>query len=251
MRRFRVLTEQIQDGKVLIIDTDARHIAKVLRLEPGSQISVFDGTGNEYQVELTEVSNNSVEGIVVTEVAQNREAPIKITLLQGLPKQAKMEVIVQKCTELGVAKIAPIITERTVVNWDVEKGAKKTTRWQKVAQEACKQCGRQVVPTIEEPKKLQEVLNNISANALFLIPWESEEATGIKEVLKKVSEDTFNEVYIAIGPEGGFSRREIDAAIAKGAIPVTLGKRILRTETAGMAAVTIVLYELGDLGGKL
>lgn len=251
MHRFKIDTNQIDEGIVTINGTDAKHLTRVLRLQAGEKVIVFDGFESEYLVTLTNITPTQVTGEIVSELNTDTEPPINITLIQGLPKQVKMELIVQKCTELGVVGIKPVITERTVINWNRAKREEKASRWQKIAVEASKQCRRKTVPRIEVPESLEEALAGLPEDKIILIPWEGEETRSLKSVLKEIATDIADErnIYIAIGPEGGFTQEEVDYASKQGAFSVTLGPRILRTETAGLATVAMTLYELGDLGG--
>jgi len=246
MRRFFVSAEEIKNNKAFISGSNAHHLATVLRLKEGAKIIVFDGTGWEYVVVLKKITKELVEGEIEEKRVSLRETKSEITLIQGIPKGDKMDFIIQKCTELGVAKIIPLITERTVVKLDKERMAKKQNRWQKIAQEAAKQCQRATVPVISEIYSWPVLLTSLTTSDPAVVLWEEEEARGFKDYLQSKPELT--KLQIIIGPEGGFSQGEIEQLREKGVQSVTLGPRILRTETAGLAALTMVLYQLGDLG---
>jgi len=246
MRRFFVSPGGIQDNKVHITYSDAHHLARVLRLKEGEEVIVIDGTGLEYLVKITDTSEELVEGEIKGITSSARDTKVQVTLVQGIPKGDKMELIIQKCTELGVAKIIPVLTERTVVKLDDEKKRKRHIRWQKIAQEAAKQCKRGKVPEVTEICSWQQYLNSLTGQEQLLILWEDELSQGLKSYLKCNIE--INELSLVVGPEGGFSIKEVVEFRHKGAKSVSLGQRILRTETAGLAALTMVLYELGDLG---
>jgi len=253
MRRFFVETQQIDHDLVTITGQDAKHLGKVLRLSSGDEIQVFDGSGVEYLVKITSVKPSQATGIVLGRQQGSTEPPLKVNLVQALPKQGKMELIIQKCTELGVGAIYPVETDRTVVKLEGAKGGEKTERWQKVAVEAVKQCGRSYVPKVFLPQSLAELLKLIvSKNDTALIMlWEGEKTRGLKKVLSQWENQRDKpELFLLIGPEGGFTEEEVDKVQAYGGQVVTLGPRILRTETAGMVALGAILYHLGDLGGQ-
>ena len=251
MRRFFVEEQDIKENQVTIKGDEARHIAQVLRLKERDKIKVFTGKGKEYLTEIIQASKKEVIGKVLKESKLDTEPPIEITLVQGLPKSDKMDFIVQKVTELGVKKVIPVITQRTIVRLDKEKAEKRRNRWQRIALEAAKQSGRAIVPEVREAIPFIQALDNLNRESLNLIPWEEETSTSLKEVLKNHTSHIphlVSQITVFIGPEGGFTSEEIEAAKEKGAIPVSLGPRLLRTETAGLAALVMILYELGDLG---
>ncbi|AGB41806.1 RNA methyltransferase, RsmE family [Halobacteroides halobius DSM 5150] len=245
MNHFFVTPKDIREDQVLITGSDVGHITRSLRLSAKDKITVADGEGNKYLVELIRTTNEVVEGQIIEEIERKVESTVEITLIQGVPKRKKkMDLIVQKCTELGIDKIIPIITERTVVKLTDKKANKRQDRWQKIALEAAKQSRRAKVPTIAKIKDFAQ-MPAVASDDLALIPWEDEDTTGIKEVMQ---EQNVSKVVILIGPEGGFSQSEVNQAKKIGFKPVSLGARILRTETAGITAVALAQYELGDLG---
>lgn len=247
MRRFFVTSAAIKDNKVHIKGAEAHHLTKVLRLKEGEQIIVFDGTGLEYQVVITKIADDYVDGAIKGVTSSTRDTKVATTLVQGIPKGDKMDLIVQKCTELGISKIIPLITERTVVKLDDNKKRKRQERWQKIAQEAAKQCQRSTVPEIMGILTWQQYLDYLmKEQEKILVLWEDEKTQGLKNYLR--SQIALNDYTLVIGPEGGLSSGEVEELRAKGAVSVSLGPRILRTETAGLAALTMLLYELGDLG---
>lgn len=264
MRRFFVEPQQLKQGQVTITGQDAKHLGKVLRLESGDEIQVFDGSGTEYLVKLLEVKPAQAVGQIIEEVKADSEPPIKVSLVQALPKQGKMELIVQKCTELGVTSIYPLETTRSVVKLAGAKGKEKAERWQKVAIEAVKQCGRSKIPLVFPPQTLDSFLQYLSSannNDLsekgrsqvskeIIMLWEGEATQGFKQVLNRWEEEQVKpELFILIGPEGGFAVEEVDKVLAWGGHVAGLGPRILRTETAGLVALSNIMYHLGDLGG--
>lgn len=250
MRTFYIEPNQIKNDIVTIVGQDAKHLTKVLRLQPGQQVKVLDGSGTVYLVNLLTVSGTVTTGeVIAREKDDHVEPPIKINLIQGLPKQGKMEYIIQKCTEIGVCSITPLETERSIVKLTRAKARERVDRWQKVAIEAVKQCGRSVVPSIHSPQKLTEFLTMRDQDIPLIFLWEGKTGNSLKAVLNQWEYGQIKEVDVVIGPEGGFTELEVAQVLEKHGQVVTLGPRILRTETAGMAVATIILYELGDLGG--
>lgn len=251
MNRFFVAKQNIvEDVQKIIIDDqdDVKHITKVLRLKQGDEVEICDGENMEYLAVIASMENKDIKLEIIEKWIGRTEAPIEITLFQGIPKSTKMDIIIQKCTELGITRIVPVITERTIVQLKDQKSEeKKIERWQKIADEAAKQCKRGVIPKIEPPLALAEAIKVATDFDLTVIPYEREEGVGLKGILKQTNAV---KIGIYIGPEGGFGEKEIKRAKDAGVIPVTLGPRILRTETAGFVALSILMYELGDLGGK-
>jgi len=216
----------------------------VLRLVPGDVVIAADGHGRDYTVRL-ETLDGPATGTIVGVATSRSESPIAITLVQGVPKGDKMEQIVRAATELGVARVLPAITERTIVRLEPSRWRERTRRWQRVAKEATKQCGRAVVPTVEMARQLGECLNTDAAD-LALCLWEGE-APPLAHVVDRFRSP--RSVRVLIGPEGGLARREVEAAKAHGWLTASAGPRILRTETAGPAVVAVLQFMFGDLGG--
>ena len=248
MPRFFIKPEQIQDNTVVITGTEAHHITRVLRLGPGATVTLLDGCGNLYLSQIERTEKGSVHCRVLQCEPAGGEPPVRVVLVQGLAKGERMDYVIQKGTELGASEYLPVYCKRSVVRLDAKKEAARRERWQRIALEASKQCGRGVVPLVHEPVGWSAALSLIPASALVLVPWEEETACTLKDELKARPRPAA--VYILIGPEGGLEKREVDEARGCGAIPVTLGPRILRTETAGPAVITMVLYQWGDLGGE-
>ncbi|MEA5083090.1 MAG: 16S rRNA (uracil(1498)-N(3))-methyltransferase [Lachnospiraceae bacterium] len=242
MPKYFVLPENITGDTIVITGEDAKHLATVLRSEEGDCVEVCDGCGTDYCCEITAVDKKEVTLKISEKSPCQSEPKTKITLFQGLPKADKMELIIQKCVELGVEKIVPVATHRAVVKLDKKDSLKKIERWQKIAESAAKQSGRGIIPQIGEVVTFKEAVKFGAMAQGAIIPYEHEEKRGIREFVKGFSG---SEVAIFIGPEGGFADEEIALAMENGILSVTLGKRILRTETAGMATVAILLYELG------
>ena len=247
MPRFFVNSKDIFDDNINITGEDYNHIKKVLRLKCGEIVTLSDGIGNEYVAEIEEFGEGFVHTKVIESYKNTTEPPVKVTLYQGLPKSDKMDFIIQKSVELGISRIVPVLTERTVVRLDSEKDAlKKSERWNRISQEASKQCNRGIIPKIEIPISFKEAIKQTKDNVLALIPYEKESANSLKQILKRGGNIT--EISVFIGPEGGFTEQEIEEAVNMGLNSVTLGPRILRTETAGITVLSILMYELGDVG---
>lgn len=245
MSRFFVGKGNITaDGIVISDPSDIHHITRVLRLKEGSCFDVSDSEEWEYRVELIHVSQSEVRGRILDKQRFAREPELKVTLFQGVPKQGKMESVIQKSVELGASAIVPVVTARTAA---ADKGgcARKAARWQKVSGEAVKQCRRGVVPEVAEAATFSEMAGAIGSGRfeVALFPYENEEDTTIKGALRQLAAKP-KTVAVVIGPEGGFSDEEAALLRESGAVPVSLGKTILRTETAGPAAIAMVMYEL-------
>ena len=246
MARFFIAPEQVQGSEIIITGEDVNHISKVLRFAVGDQLTLVDGQGLEYIVEIVSQTKSEVKTKILQQFSSNTEAKLKLTLVQGLVKGEKMDWIVQKATELGVHRIIPVATERTIVKVDDKKGNQKVERWQKIAVEASKQCRRSVIPQVAPISSLQEIFSAVPESALAIIPWEEEKSTGLKGALNR---GNFPEIFVFIGPEGGFTSLEVEMGKTKGVIPVTLGPRILRAETAAVTVASAVMYHWGELGG--
>ena len=241
MHRFFIPSDNIRQNKATITGSDVNHIRNVLRLNAGDGIELLDGTGNIYAAKIEKFEKDKV----ICEVASYRESKseprVQVTVIQSLPKGPKIDLIVQKLTEIGVHKIIPAISERSIPKLSEEKQEKKVLRWQRIAKEASEQSARGIVPHVAEIKSFEKALEETKNSELKLIPWEMEDKRTLKEILKKNKKA--KSIIIAIGPEGGFSKAEIEKAEKAGFIPVSLGRRILRTETAGIVALAEILYE--------
>lgn len=234
-RRFFLPPEAIDGDDVIVPPQTAHHITRVLRLKRGERITVLDGSGHEYLVEITVVEPERVKGRVL-EVQRRGHTGPEITLVQGIPKASKMDTIVRMGTEIGVARFAPVVTRRSVARPSRER----VERWRRIAAQAARQSGRERVPQVLEPRPLPEVWAALGAG-LILMPWEGAGA-GLGDVLAQHRDSP--RVAIVIGPEGGFAEEEVADAHRHGAAPVSLGPLILRTETAGLVAASMVFYEL-------
>lgn len=245
MPKFFIKSSDIFDQEISIIGEDVNHIKNVLRLKTGDNLLVSDGSGMDYVVKLERFEPDRIKTTIIQANINKSESPVNVTLFQGIPKSDKMDLIIQKCVELGVNKIVPVITERTIVKIENQKDAiKKTDRWQKIILEAAKQCNRGIVPQIVLPVNFDTALKLAAEAELGIIPYEKEAANGLRRYLKQ----GIKNVSVIIGPEGGFTENEIKKAESMGIKPVTLGPRILRTETAGITMMSILMYELGDIG---
>jgi 16S rRNA (uracil1498-N3)-methyltransferase len=221
---------------------DARKLLVVLRRTAGDAVEVVDSGGRSFGAVL-EVEGSSVRARLVAEVATPRAPSLSITLAQGVPKAAKMDFVVEKATELGVARIVPFTSERTVGEG---KRDGKLERWRRLARSAAQQCGRRDVPAVDAPLSFQALLERFASYDIALVPWEVAETVPLRERLPALLAGAAS-VLVAIGPEGGLSHGEALAAEAAGAVLVSLGSRILRTETAGLVACSALLYASGDL----
>jgi len=245
MSRFFVPSSQINGEILNICGSDVNHIKNVLRKLPGDKVICFDSSGKEYTSIIKEISQGSII-LTVSSVKQlETESKIKINLGQCLPKMSKMDEIIQKSTELGVSTISPILSERSVAKGE------KTDRWQKIASESAEQSGRYLIPEIKPLMTFDEFINDKTTYDIKIIAWECETGNTIKNIIAPFVKTHCNaslrsgiSISIIIGPEGGFSSNEIDKAKSHGYIPVSLGKRILRTETAGPAVIAMIMYEL-------
>jgi len=246
MTIFFVSPEQIKKPRIILTGPDVTHITCVLRSHPGDTLVVSDGCVRGYRIRLDKVNRQEVEGIIEEEFILESESPVHVTLVQSLPKSDKMDLIIQKCTELGVKEFIPLLTKRAIPRLAEDKIEKRVARWQKIALEAAKQCQRAQVPKVKGPLSLEEFLPAMPVASIGIMPWEEEKEINLKQVLKKTLEKN---IFLFIGPEGGFEQEEVELARNYHVVTVSLGKRILRTETAALATVTMVLYETGDLGG--
>lgn len=249
MERFLVSPQNLDTDPVSLEGEGFKHLAKVLRLRAGDKVELFDGEGRAILGQIKELERDRAWISRLAPLENKGESPLSICLLQGLPKGEKMEWILQKNTELGVAAFRPLLLQRCVVKLETEKKRDhKLERLEKVVQEASRQCGRQVVPRILPPVGLKEALREIGSADRLLIPWE-EGGRPLSESLKEMGPpQSEGRLYILIGPEGGLTQDEVLAAQEQGGQVVTLGPRILRTETAGMAVAAIAQYVWGDMG---
>ncbi len=245
MHRFFVDGVNTQGDNIIITGDDVNHIKNVLRLKSGDEILVGDGNGMDYQCRIEDIAQDMVTASVVDVFKNAAELPVRITLFQGMPKSDKLELIIQKAVELGAYEIVPVLTKRTVVKIDDKKAGKKIDRYNGIAESAGKQSGRGIIPEVKPFMTFKQAIEYAKTLDMNLIPYE--EAKGIeysREVIKDIKDK--KSLGIFIGPEGGFAKEEVDMAVAMGAKCITLGNRILRTETAGLAVLSIIMFELDE-----
>jgi len=245
MPRFYIPNPHIQNGLLKIEGDEVKHIRKVLRLKAGDEILVFDGLGKEFEGTIVDEGRSSVMVKIESILSSKGDSPLEVTLAQSLLKGGKMDYLIQKATELGVKEIIPFFSSRSVLLLEKSKRLKRHHRWEKIAIEASKQCQRGVVPKIESLQDYSGMLRAASTGHLRLILWERD-GIKLKEALERSGEKT--KIFFVIGPEGGFSQDEVDKAKRGGFVAVTLGRRILRAETASLCLLSILQYERGDIG---
>lgn len=238
MHRFFADKSAFCGGSAHISGDDVAHITRVLRLKETDNIILCDGEKIDYKCTITHIDKNSVDLKIDDVVGNEAESSVRITLYQGLPKSDKMDFIIQKCVELGVAEIVPVQTDRCVAKF--KDDGKKLLRWQRIAEEAAKQSGRGIIPTVSEATTFDEAVRQ--EHSLKLIPYECERDGSLKKALSEAKNAETIGIYI--GPEGGFEESEVSLARENGVKAVTLGKRILRCETAGLATVSAVMFAL-------
>ena len=250
MHHFFVTQDQIVGEKIYIEGSDVNHIKNVLRMKIGEELQISDGGNRKYLCEIASMSSEEVCAFIKEEQFSDTELPSKIYLFQGLPKSDKMELIVQKAVELGVYEIIPVATKRAVVKLDDKKAAKKVERWNSISEGGAKQSGRNVIPKVQNVMSYKEAMQYAKELDVVLIPYEL--AEGMEETRQIIEAIQPGEsVGIFIGPEGGFETEEVEYAISQGAKAITLGKRILRTETAGLTTLSILMYHLECESHKL
>lgn len=244
MSRFYISPDSVKDNKIFVSGEEFHHIVDVMRLKAGDDIDAFDGKGNLYRGVIEKFSNKNLVISVSTCRKIDSKSKISVALMQSIPKKSKMDDIVEKCTELGIDEIIPVITERTIVDLNGEKAVSRINRWRKIAREATKQCGRTEITEILSVAKLKDLSSKIREFDLVLIPCLSGERKKIKEILKN-----FNgkRILFLIGPEGDFTKDEIELVKASGGIPTDLGNNVLRVDTAAISTLSIIKYEIeGD-----
>lgn len=249
MHKFFTEIQNFQGNEAYIYGDDVKHLYRVVRLVEGDRIVLNNYEGEEFLGEIEEITKQSVKVKLIEKLEINNESNIDIYLFQGLPKAAKMDLIVQKATELGVKSIIPTITERVDVKLRGE--FKKLDRLQRIANEACKQCKRTLVPKVEEPLEFKLFLEKMKTFDLVVVPYENAENKGMKYLASNFKDKDIKSIAIVVGPEGGFEDYEIQQLTENGAEIITLGNRILRTETAGFVCSSLLQYEFGDLGGTI
>lgn len=241
MANFYIDKNDITENTALITGEEAQHISRVLRMKKGDGVTLCDGEGIFYDAVLSDFSEKTVTADIISKHSAETEPKVQITIFQGVPKNPKLETIVQKATEMGVVRIVPMDTVRAVAKLDKSS---KIDRLRKIAREAAKQSKRGIIPCVTDCMSFKEAVKMASGAELALIPYEEERELSLKKALNGKTPKT---VSIMIGPEGGFDKEEISLAKENGIISVTLGKRILRTETAPLVVSAAVLYELGEM----
>jgi len=244
MHRFFVAREAIQNGRVELPAEQAHQVRNVLRMKPGQCVVVLDNEGWEYEVSLDQVGRQQVAGEITGQRPVANEPVVQITLYQSLMKREKFEWVLQKGSEIGVSHFVPLITRRSIVQKPGAITPKKMARWQRIVTEAAEQSRRGRVPTIGTAVSFAEAVDSLDRTQIALIPWEESADLDVRTAL---ANHKAKEIALFIGPEGGFAAEEIEYAGKQGAIPITLGPRILRAETAALVTAALVLYELGEL----
>jgi 16S rRNA (uracil1498-N3)-methyltransferase len=258
VRRFFVPRDTIAGREVVVPPDLARRLAKVLRLQRGDHVLLADGGGRDYEVELKEVSARAASAVVVGERPSPPEPSLELVLFQSLVRPQRFEMVLEKGAEIGVSRFVPLLTGRAQVR--TKAGSQRSQRWRRIVTEAAEQCGRGRVPVVDPPLPFEEAVRSPTPRrpgpGLRLIPWEGlalslskgERALGLRSYLRGLAEPPAT-VSLFIGPEGGFGADEIALAREADCVPVSLGPRILRSETAGIVAAALVMHELGELGG--
>ena len=249
MPKFFVKNNQIIDNKVTILGEDVNHIKNVLRLNVDDYIQIcnLDASVN-YTCRISKISKEKIECNIFNQIESKAESNIHIHVFQGIPKSDKMELIIQKCVELGINELTPVEMKRCVVKIEEKSKNKKIDRWQKISEVAAKQCGRDIVPKINNIINIKNICNLTEEYDIVLLAYENEKINTLKNELSKVKNKNLK-IAIIIGPEGGLDKEEVEYLKENGAKVITLGKRILRTETVAFVLTSIIMYELGDLGG--
>jgi len=240
MRIPRIYTEHALASNTIVVleESASHHLSKVLRMQVGRELIVFNGAGGEYSATISEITKKTVQISVGEHTSDNRESPLQLELAIGISRGERFEWVLQKATELGVTKITPLITERTEVKVSGDRQEKMHERWQQILTSACEQCQRNILPQLHAPVSIDEWLKTVDSEARFVLHHRDNQ--GLPADKKPQS------VTLLIGPEGGLSEREIEVALAQHFFALTLGPRVLRTETAPVAAISLVQYLLGD-----
>lgn len=243
MYQFYTTLDKIEERQATIVGSDVNHIRNVLRMKPSEVVRIADGLGACYEGEIGEITSDQVIVRLTGNRVESTELPIRVTLFQGLPKSDKMELIIQKNTELGVGAIVPVATERAVVKLDEKKADGKVKRWNGIAEAAAKQSKRTLIPEVCPVISFKKALAEAEKYDVKLMPYENAEGMAFtRRCIEEIRPGA--KVAVFIGPEGGFSEAEVEAASVAGFVPVTLGRRILRTETAGMCVLSMLGYVL-------
>ena len=234
----------VEDGGAYLLPDEARHARKVLRLGPGDEVCAMDGDGRRWRAAIRHAGEDGVR-VDLLEALPSGEPPVRLTVYQGIPKADKLDFVAHKLTELGASALVPVKMDRCVVKLDAKDGRKRRERLERIAREAAKQCNRGRAPSVAEPMGWAEALGAMAAHDLLLVPWEEAGGYRLKDAF--AARPDAADIGVVIGPEGGMSPQEVDAMLALGARTVTLGPRILRTETAAIAAAALVMQLWGDV----
>lgn len=243
MHRFFI--PQLYNEEMYLEGVDARHISKVLRMQPGDELQIVSDDGVSALAQIISIDGGRVYVRCLEKLAESHEPRVRLTLAQGLAKGEKMDFIIQKAVEMGACSVVPVAMEHSVVRLEGDKAAKKVERWQKIAESAAKQSKRDIIPQVQPVQTLAQALANNDCQTK-IIAYECEDRLGLKTALRAAG--AIESLLLIIGPEGGVSESELELARAAGAVPVSLGRRILRAETAGLVAMSAIFYETGDLG---
>ncbi|MEF9960406.1 MAG: 16S rRNA (uracil(1498)-N(3))-methyltransferase [Niameybacter sp.] len=246
MPKFFVKASNILENEIIIDDENVNHMKNVLRLQMGDEIIINDRQGHDYKCIINAIESSKIRACISSVADSSSEPSIEVTLFQSLIKGEKMEWVIQKAVEIGVTRIVPLCTSRCVVKIEnPKKMASKVERWNKIAESAAKQSGRGMVPEVTSPMDFNEGLEFATEKGLFaVIPYEKEHEQGIRQILKNTSSHNFG---LFIGPEGGFTEEEVQEAIRRKVHSVSLGSRILRSETASLVTLTNIMYEMGEM----
>lgn len=238
--------ENVSGDFITISGQDAAHIAKSLRMKIGEKLTVCGGQGLDFICEIVKINDNSVHLKVVETVTTDSEPSVKITLYQGYPKGDKLELIIEKSIELGVNKIVPVLMQRSVSRPDAKSASKKHERHQRLALSAAKQCGRGIIPQVDEMINFSRMTSRFAQHQAVIFFYECG-GEPLSSIIDKITSENLTDIAIVIGPEGGFDTKEAEELKNSGALTATLGKRILRTETAPIAAISAIMYATGNM----
>jgi len=247
LRRF-FSSQELEAGKSVVIGgSDAMHISRVLRLKTGDMIAVFDGRGHAFECRITYVSHNAVAAVVEKASDSETESHVHITFAQAMLKSKKMDTLIRQATELGISRWAPFFSERSVPTPDRKRMTARLERWGKISREALKQCGRDIFMEVLPPTSMEDVLKAGQACDRKIMFWECESSSA--DAVVPMAADQIQSLMVVVGPEGGFSAQEVDLATSLGYDTMSLGPRILKAETAAIAAAVLMQYRFGDMGG--
>jgi 16S rRNA (uracil1498-N3)-methyltransferase len=247
MHRFFVPPDWLQDGKVTLTDVLAHQLTHVLRMRPGDHVQLLDGSGASYEVKLERLGSGRVVARMVGISQPPTEPGLRLVLYQALTQERKFDWVLQKGTELGVSTFVPLFTQRSLVHSAEQVDDHKLVRWQRIVTEAAEQSGRARLPQVLAPVSMRDACRPTTGDVLGLIAWVNSEATPLGRVLRELREPLPTEIHLYIGPEGDFTPAEVSLAQEVGIVPISLGPRILRTETAGLVALSAILLAWGDL----